>query len=112
MPLGKITLFDFNTRNHSAEFGYYLPNSNRAFGLGKIMLPKFIEAAFQNDDLNLNKIYATTASNNFPSIKLLEKYGFKLEGRLREHYWINENKYDQLVYSLFKCEWTKGDYSV
>jgi len=102
MPLGKITLFDFNPRNHSAEFGYYLPHNNRAHGLGNIMLSKFIETSFKNDDLNLNKIYATTASNNLPSIKLLEKYDFKLDGRLREHYWINENKYDQLVYSILK----------
>ena len=24
-PFGRITLFDFNPRNHSAEFGYYIP---------------------------------------------------------------------------------------
>ncbi|WP_027624952.1 GNAT family N-acetyltransferase [Clostridium lundense] len=106
-PLGKITLFDLNPRNHSAEFGYYIPDNNRGNGLGSIMLSKFIKTIFQDYDLNLNKIYATTSSNNSPSIKLLEKYGFKLDGRLREHYWINENKYDQLVYSLIKQEWNK-----
>ena len=104
-PLGKITLFDSNPRNHSAEFGYYLPNNNRAHGLGNIMLAKFIESVFKDDELNLNKIYATTSSNNLPSIKLLEKFGFKLDGRLRDHYWINENKYDQLIYSILKYEW-------
>lgn len=102
MPLAKITLFDFNSRNHSAEFGYYLPDNNRAQGLGNIMMTKFIETSFKDDDLNLNKIYATTSSNNLPSIKLLEKFGFKLDGRLREHYWINENKYDQLIYSILR----------
>ena len=104
MPLGKITLFDLNSRNHSAEFGYYLPKNNRALGLGNIMLAKFIETSFNDDDLNLNKIYATTSSNNLPSIKLLEKFGFKLDGRLRDHYWINENKYDQLIYSILRNE--------
>lgn len=107
IPLGKITLFDLNQRNHSAEFGYYLPNNNRALGLGSIMVAKFIETSFKDDELNLNKIYATTSSNNLSSIKLLEKFGFKLDGRLREHYWINENKYDQLIYSMLKYEWTK-----
>lgn len=103
-PLGKITLFDLNTRNHSAEFGYYMPDNNRGHGLGSIMLSKFIKTSFEDYELNLNKIYATTSSNNYPSIKLLEKYGFKLDGRLREHYWINENRYDQLIYSLLKQE--------
>jgi RimJ/RimL family protein N-acetyltransferase len=106
-PLGKITLFDINTRNHSAEFGYYLPNNNRGQGLGRIILSKFIQISFKDDELNLNKIYATTSSNNYPSIKLLEKYDFKLDGRLPEHYWINENKYDQLIYSILKQELIK-----
>ena len=104
-PLGKITLFDLNIRNHSAEFGYYLPDNNRGQGLGSIMISKFIQTSFKDDELNLNKMYATTSSNNYPSMKLLEKNGFKVDGRLREHYWINENKYDQLIYSLLKQEW-------
>lgn len=106
-PLGKITLFDLNTRNHSAEFGYYLPDNNRGHGLGSIMVSKFIQNSFKDDKLNLNKIYATTSSNNYSSIKLLEKYSFKLDGRLREHYWIGENRYDQLIYSILKQEWVK-----
>lgn len=106
-PLGKLRLFDINTRNRSAEFGYYLPHNSRGHGLGSVMLSKFIQTSFKDDELKLNKIYATTSSNNYPSIKLLEKYGFKLDGRLREHYWINENKYDQLIYSILRQEWGK-----
>jgi len=71
------------------------------------MLSKFIELSFKDDEINLNKIYATTSSNNYPSIKLLEKYNFKLGGRLREHYWIYDKKYDQLIYSILKEEWNK-----
>lgn len=104
IPLGKITLFDYNPRNHSAEFGYYFPNTNRAKGLGSIILYKFIENAFKDETLKLNKLYATTCSNNLPSIKLLEKFKFSLDGRMREHYWIGDNKYDQLVYSLLRNE--------
>lgn len=107
-PLGKITLFDFNPRNHSAEFGYYLPDCNRGQGLGSIMLSKFIEICFTDAELDLNKIYATTSSINLPSIKLLEKSGFKLDGRMREHYWINENRYDQLIYSMLKGDGSSG----
>lgn len=103
-PIGKITLFDLNPRNHSAEFGYYLPENNRSKGFGGIMLSKFIDTIFKEDKLILNKIYATTSSNNYPSIKLLEKHGFELEGRLREHYWIDDNKYDQLIYSILRRE--------
>ena len=105
-PLGKITLFDFNPRNHSAEFGYYIPNCNRKKRLGITMLAQFIEKVFTDNKLNLNKVYATTSSHNILSIKLLEKFEFKLDGRLREHYWVNEDKYDQLNYSMLKDEWS------
>jgi len=104
VPLGKIQLFDYNPRNHSAEFGYYLPEHNRNKGIGSIILAQFIKLSFEDSDYNLNKLYATTASNNIPSIKLLEKFGFRLDGKLREHYWINGNKYDQCVYSMLKSE--------
>lgn len=106
VPLGKITLFDYNSRNHSAEIGYYLPEGNRNKGLGSIILGKFINISFQDNKYNLNKLYATTASNNILSIKLLKKYGFTLEGRLREHYWVDESKYDQCMYSILKSEWS------
>jgi len=110
IPLGKIELFDYNPRNHSAEFGYYLPKHNRNKGLGSIILGQFIDISFADSDYKLNKLYATTASNNIPSIKLLEKYKFSLDGRLREHYWIDESKYDQCVYSILKSELIKKLY--
>ncbi|MDV3426086.1 MAG: GNAT family N-acetyltransferase [Bacillota bacterium] len=105
IPLGRIKLFDYNPRNHSAEFGYYLPERNRGMGLGSIMINLLLTYSFMDRNINLNKLYATTASNNNPSIKALEKAGFKLEGRLREHYWMDEDKFDQLVYSMLRKEW-------
>jgi Acetyltransferases, including N-acetylases of ribosomal proteins len=104
-PLGKINLFDYNSRNHSAEFGYYFPECNRSKGFGSIMLKMFLKEAFDDKELNINKLYATTSSNNTASIRLLEKHGFKLDGRMREHYWIGEDRFDQLAYSILKAEW-------
>ena len=102
---GRITLFDINSRNHSAEFGYHMPEGNRGCGLGSIMLQLFMETVYNNKELDLHKLYATTSSNNKASIHLLEKHGFQLDGRMRDHYWINEERYDQLVYSILKREW-------
>lgn len=82
-----------------------LPENNRNKGLGKIMLEQFINISFADDEYKFNKLYATTASNNIASIKLLEKIGLKIEGRLREHYWIDGSKYDQCVYSILKSQW-------
>ena len=107
-PVGKITLFDINPRNRSAEFGYYMPEQYRGKGLGSIMLSKFMNTVFLDPVLNLNKVYATTSAGNLLSMKLLEKHGFHLDGRNREHYWIKEHRYDQMIYSLLRREWEES----
>ena len=102
---GKVSLFDYNPRNYSAEFGYYLPQKYRGQGLGTTMVKLFLKHIFSNKELNIHKIYATTASGNNASIRLLESFGFHLDGKLRDHYWIGNNIQDQFHYSLLKKEW-------
>lgn len=108
LPLGRISGFDFNPRNRSMEFGYYLPLENRSRGFGSMAVALFTRAAFEEEEFQLNKLYATTSSNNIASIKVLEKSGFTLDGRNREHYWIGEDRYDQLVYSILRSEWQQS----
>jgi len=103
-PLGSITLFDFNRRNCSAEFGYYIPAMLRGQGIGVAMMRLLLDKVFRQGN-DLNKIYATTSSDNEASIKLLERTGFKLDGRLREHYWTRGDRYDQLHYSMLRSDW-------
>ena len=103
-PLGRITLFDYNPRNRSAEFGYYIPTELRGQRIGQTMINLLMEKVFGKEN-DLNKVYATTSSNNEPSIRLLERNGFTLDGRLREHYWISGSRYDQLHYSMLRSDW-------
>jgi RimJ/RimL family protein N-acetyltransferase len=105
LPYGKVTAFDHNPRNQSAEFGYYLPQINRGKGYGKILVQKFLKEMFQDTEWKLNKLYATTASGNAPSTRLLQSLGFHLDGTIREHYWIANQIQDQLHYSLLKREY-------
>lgn len=105
---GKVTAFDFNSRNHSAEFGYYLPQIYRGKGYGSLLIKMFLNIMFQDNTWQLNKLYATTASGNFPSVKLLECHGFHLDGVIREHYWIEGHIQDQLHFSILKREYNSG----
>lgn len=101
---GSINAFDYNPRNQSIEFGYYLPPESRAMGYGTIMTGMFLKHLLLTAKLDIYKVYATTSSGNIASIKLLEKFKFHLDGINRAHYWIDQCKYDQLVYSLIKPE--------
>ncbi|WP_179033098.1 GNAT family N-acetyltransferase [Paenibacillus kribbensis] len=104
--IGKIQLFDYNFRNKSTEIGYYLPLKHRKQGHANVLLELFIDTIFKLENLELNKIYATVAACNQASIKLLEKFQFKLEGTYREHYWFSDGSIsDQYHYSLLKREY-------
>lgn len=57
--------------------------------------------------LNFHKVTADTDPDNLASQRVLEKLGFKLEGRLRDRQLINGKWVDELDYGLLKSEWKK-----
>lgn len=57
-------------------------------------------------ELGLKKIYFITNEDNYASIRVNEKCGFKLEGRLRKEYLTKGGEFkDRLYYGLLKEEW-------
>lgn len=58
------------------------------------------------EQLGLNKLYFVTNEDNYASIRVNEKCGFKLEGRFRKEYVTKDgNRLDRLYYGLLKEEW-------
>ncbi len=62
-----------------------------------------IEHAFTK--LNVHRIGADLEPDNAGSRKVLDAYGFQVEGRLRDTYWLNGRWYDSLIMSLLEPEW-------
>jgi RimJ/RimL family protein N-acetyltransferase len=57
------------------------------------------------NELGLNRLFAETyAFRNF-HIGLLERAGFSVEGRLREHAWTGQGLGDSIVHGLLAAEW-------
>jgi RimJ/RimL family protein N-acetyltransferase len=94
----------FNMRyfNKNAYITYYLVPEKRGIGKGKEILHKAIDFAF--NELNLERITAEVYEYNERSIKILEKFGFKLEGRIRKGKFHKGNYYDILIYGLLREE--------
>ena len=69
----------------------------------------FLDHMFSDGTLTLNKLYASTSAGNAASVGLLESLGFHLDGRMREHYWVGDERYDQLYYSMLCREWSGKD---
>jgi RimJ/RimL family protein N-acetyltransferase len=102
VPVGKLRFMHLNLLNRSCELGYIIDPREQGKGYAKEGLRLLIAYLFTY--LNLNKVYAQTASFNKSSVKLLESLGFRLDGTLRQHHYYKGNLYDDVVYSLLKFE--------
>src|SRR5262249_5868961 len=102
-PMGWVTLFDFNMRNRSAEFGYGLVPEARGRGIGKRMLRCAFDTFFQRP--TLNKLHCQTASFNVPSVRLLESLNMTRDAILRQHHELDGRLYDDFIYSVLRDEW-------
>jgi len=103
-PVGRVRYFHLNMLNRAAELGYIVAPDEQNKGYAKEGLKLLIDYLFSH--LNLNKVYAQTATFNKTSIKLLESLNFKLAGTLRQHHYYKGDLYDDLLYSLLRFEYS------
>ncbi len=102
-PAGWVTLFNFNSRNRSAEFGFGVVPPLRGRGVAKEMLTAAFDLFFPSMDLN--KLYCQTASFNTASVRLLESLEMTRDAILRAHHELDGELHDDYVYSILRDEW-------
>lgn len=84
-----------------AELGYAITNEDfKRLGIMSEALQAIIDYGF--DVMDLHRIEALVGSQNTPSLRLMEKFGFTKEGILKEHYFINGIFEDSVVYGKLK----------
>jgi len=89
-------------KNMNAEIGYWL---GKEYWGKKIMKEAvFLILGFGFEQLKLVRIYARVMHPNIASAKLLEKQGFKYEGRLRKATLREDKWMDELRYSILRNE--------
>jgi len=102
VPVGRIHFFDFNTHNRSAELGLIIDPDEQENGYGLAAVRLVCRHLFRTR--GLNKVHAQTGAFNKAAQALLKKAGFKLDGTLRHHYFLDGEYHDGLVYSLLAYE--------
>ena len=96
--LGACGLHYISWTNRSAEFGIYIGKDYQGQGHAKVALCSLLEYGF--NELNLNRIWGEVYSNN-PALQFYKKFGFEIEGRLRETYY-NNGWHDSYIISMLR----------
>ncbi|WP_162054378.1 GNAT family N-acetyltransferase [Pontibacter pamirensis] len=97
---------DFHTwiRAHRrAEIGYTITSDEHK---NKGLMTEALRAvlSFGFEKMDLYRVEALVSPHNIPSLQLLKRYGFKKEGHLRNHYMVNGELQDSLMFSLLLPE--------
>jgi [ribosomal protein S5]-alanine N-acetyltransferase len=84
----------------SAAIGYWIGEPFWGKGVATLALGAIVQYAFANFDVI--RLYATVFESNRASARVLEKNGFKLEGRLIKSITKNGKTMDALLYALIR----------
>jgi [ribosomal protein S5]-alanine N-acetyltransferase len=98
--VGTAMIFNFDHEANQAEIGYVFHKNHWGKGYGTEAVALMNDFAFTS--LNLHKLHASVVDANIGSARILEKNGYKLEGRLKDHYFIEDKYYDSLLFGKIK----------
>lgn len=98
--IGTAMIFNFDKVANQAEIGYVFHRDFWGKGYGTESVALMSDFAFES--LNLHKLHASVVNANIGSARILEKNGYELEGRLRDHYFIEDKYYDSLLYGKIR----------
>ena len=89
-----------NIHRRSAEIGYWL--GERFWGRGIVTDALLAVTRYAFDAFDLAHVFAGTFERNTASRRVLEKAGYVLEGRLRQHVTKDGVTMDDLVYGIVR----------
>lgn len=100
--IGMVSLIKIDYDNKKAEIGYWLGKKYWGRKIMKEAIKLLLDFGFKK--LKLVRIYARVMHPNTSSARLLEKAGFKYEGRMRKTTFKNGKWMDDLIYSILSSE--------
>ena len=103
LVIGTCTLFRIEADNRRAELGYILRRDHWGRGLAHEALTALVNHAFATG--GLHRLEADIDPRNAGSIRSVVRLGFKLEGHLRERFFVAGEIQDSLIYGLLAPDW-------
>ncbi len=101
--IGSTGYHAISATNKKAAIGYWLAEDFTGKGIMTECVDALIRYGFK--ELRLNRIEIECFTTNTKSKAIAEKFGFTLEGVLRQSHVVNGVAADNCMYSLLKEEW-------
>jgi ribosomal-protein-alanine N-acetyltransferase len=101
--VGVVTLYHFDRRNYRCDIGYMLARPYWGQRYMQEALRAVLDYGFGS--LGLHRIEADIHPDNSASVRLLQGLQFRLEGQLRERWFVNGEISDSLIYGLLARDW-------
>ncbi|MFT7686508.1 MAG: ribosomal-protein-alanine N-acetyltransferase [Candidatus Azotimanducaceae bacterium] len=103
--VGTMSIFNIHAESKRAEVGYILSRQFWRKGLMAESFEALIIFCFER--LKLNRLEADIDPKNEASSALLKKFGFKVEGLLKERWIVNGHVTDSEIYGLVRESYKK-----
>jgi UDP-4-amino-4,6-dideoxy-N-acetyl-beta-L-altrosamine N-acetyltransferase len=102
-PIGAINLINIDRNNLHCDWGYYIGEDEYRMG-GYSIEAEYLILKHAFEKVNLNKVYCQTFAHNKKVVAIHKKFGFAVDGILRQHYRIESGFEDVVVMSILKSE--------
>ena len=104
LHIGNTGFYHWDSIHSRAEF-WLLLGDRRYWGkgIGSFVLERMLQFGF--NELGLHKIYLNVGEDNLPARNLYRKFGFREDGVLREHYFMESRYIHVIQMSLLRHEY-------
>lgn len=106
-PIGAINLMNIDYKNLHCDWGYYIGEIDYRMG-GYAIEAEYLILNYAFNNLGMNKVYCNTLSYNTKVINIHKKFGFSIDGILRQHYKENDKFTDIILMSILKDEFLES----
>lgn len=106
-PLGNTGLHRISMLHRNAEWGIVIMRPEEwGKGYGREVAGTMLRYGF--DTLNLHRIYLRVNADNDRGVRAYQAAGFKDEGVLRQHIYVDGKYVDLRMMAMLRDEWRKG----
>lgn len=101
--IGEVGMHLWEQELKKAQIGYWIAATHQGKGILNACLSRFFQYIF--DHLGMNKLEVRFVPSNIRSAQLAERMGCKIEGVLRDSYFVNGRLENLVVTGILKKEW-------